>query len=141
VISCAFLRPWQGAIVRHDVQVLANSFHGQFHPFCRRAPLWDDPAITILGSIHSILSAGRNRLPRRPVQQQFVWNDPSVTIGIHSFSPQGAIVYHDGQFNDSRLAIMLACTAAAAGATVLNHAEAVKLIKASCSLLLAVSAI
>ena len=44
---------------------------------------------------------------------------------------QGAIVYHDGQFNDSRLAIMLACTAAAAGATVLNHAEAVKLIKAS----------
>lgn len=40
-------------------------------------------------------------------------------------------MYHDGQFNDSRLAIMLACTAAAAGATVLNHAEAVKLIKAS----------
>lgn len=50
-------------------------------------------------------------------------------------APQGAIVYHDGQFNDSRLAIMLACTAAAAGATVLNHAEAVKLIKASCSFL------
>lgn len=44
-------------------------------------------------------------------------------------------MYHDGQFNDSRLAIMLACTAAAAGATVLNHAEAVKLIKASCSFL------
>lgn len=44
-------------------------------------------------------------------------------------SLKGAIVYHDGQFNDSRLAVVLACTAAAAGATVLNHAEATRLIK------------
>lgn len=44
-------------------------------------------------------------------------------------SLKGAIVYHDGQFNDSRLAVALACTAALAGATVLNHAEAVRLIK------------
>ncbi|KAL4440446.1 hypothetical protein ABPG75_003447 [Micractinium tetrahymenae] len=44
-------------------------------------------------------------------------------------SLKGAIVYHDGQFNDSRLAVALACTAALAGATVLNHAEVVKLLK------------
>ena len=44
-------------------------------------------------------------------------------------SLKGAIVYHDGQFNDSRLAVVLACTAAAAGATVVNHCEAVRLLK------------
>ena len=38
-------------------------------------------------------------------------------------------MYHDGQFNDSRLAVVLACTAAAAGATVANHAEVVRLLK------------
>lgn len=44
-------------------------------------------------------------------------------------SLKGTIVYYDGQFNDSRLAIVLACTAALAGATVVNHSEATRLIK------------
>lgn len=39
------------------------------------------------------------------------------------------IVYYDGQFNDARLAVTLALTAALAGATVLNHAEVTRLIK------------
>jgi glycerol-3-phosphate dehydrogenase len=37
-------------------------------------------------------------------------------------------VYYDGQFNDSRLAVAVACTAAAAGAAVVNHAEARSLL-------------
>jgi len=41
---------------------------------------------------------------------------------------KGTIVYYDGQFNDSRLAIAVACTAQAAGATILNHAEVIDLI-------------
>ncbi|GAB4813967.1 hypothetical protein N2152v2_001013 [Parachlorella kessleri] len=44
-------------------------------------------------------------------------------------SLKGTIVYYDGQFNDARLAVVLACTAALAGATVLNHTEAVRLLK------------
>ena len=39
------------------------------------------------------------------------------------------IVYYDGQFDDARLAVALACTAAMAGAAVVNHAPAVGLIK------------
>jgi glycerol-3-phosphate dehydrogenase len=39
------------------------------------------------------------------------------------------IVYYDGQFDDSRLAVTLACTAARAGATVLNYAEVTRLLK------------
>lgn len=42
------------------------------------------------------------------------------------------IVYYDGQFNDARLNVALACTAALAGATVVNHARATKLIKVCC---------
>eukprot|EP00887_Chlorella_sp_A99_P002318 scaffold10.g2318.t1 len=53
-------------------------------------------------------------------------------------SLKGTIVYHDGQararsaetlFNDARLCVTLAVTAARAGATVLNHAEVTGLIK------------
>ena len=38
-------------------------------------------------------------------------------------------LYYDGQFDDSRLCIALACTAALAGAAVTTHTEAVKLLK------------
>ncbi|XP_044509283.1 glycerol-3-phosphate dehydrogenase SDP6, mitochondrial-like isoform X2 [Mangifera indica] len=44
-------------------------------------------------------------------------------------SLRGTVVYYDGQMNDSRLNVGLACTAALAGAVVLNHAEVVSLIK------------
>lgn len=43
------------------------------------------------------------------------------------------IVYYDGQFDDSRLCIALACTAALAGAAVTNHTEATRLLKVRCS--------
>ena len=43
------------------------------------------------------------------------------------------IVYYDGQFDDSRLCLALACTAALAGAAVANHTEATKLLKVSLS--------
>jgi len=38
------------------------------------------------------------------------------------------IVYYDGQFNDTRMALAVACTAREQGATVLNHTEVVDLI-------------
>ncbi|XP_068645761.1 glycerol-3-phosphate dehydrogenase SDP6, mitochondrial [Aristolochia californica] len=42
---------------------------------------------------------------------------------------KGTVVYYDGQMNDSRLNVGLACTAALAGAAVLNHAEVISFIK------------
>jgi glycerol-3-phosphate dehydrogenase len=41
----------------------------------------------------------------------------------------GAIIYKDGQFDDARLAINLAQTAAENGATILNYCKVVQLIK------------
>jgi glycerol-3-phosphate dehydrogenase len=49
------------------------------------------------------------------------------TLNIKNLS--GAIVYKDGQFDDARLAINLAQTAAANGATVLNYCKVIKLLK------------
>jgi len=42
---------------------------------------------------------------------------------------RGGIIYHDGQFDDARLAINLAQTAAENGATVLNYAKVTALLK------------
>ncbi|KAL9241890.1 hypothetical protein vseg_015950 [Gypsophila vaccaria] len=44
-------------------------------------------------------------------------------------SLKGTVVYFDGQMNDSRLNVGLACTAALAGASTLNYAEVVSLLK------------
>lgn len=38
-------------------------------------------------------------------------------------------MYYDGSFNDARLNVALACTAAAAGAAVTNYVEAKEWIK------------
>ena len=43
----------------------------------------------------------------------------------------GSVLYHDGQFNDARLALALARTAADHGATVLNYARCVRLLQAA----------
>jgi len=42
---------------------------------------------------------------------------------------RGGVIYHDGQFDDSRLVVNLAQTAAAQGATPINYIEVVKLVK------------
>ncbi|EFJ11162.1 hypothetical protein SELMODRAFT_183439 [Selaginella moellendorffii] len=42
---------------------------------------------------------------------------------------KGTVVYYDGQMDDARVNVSLACTAALAGAAVLNHAEATAIIK------------
>jgi len=47
------------------------------------------------------------------------------------YSLKGSVLYYDGQFDDARYNVALATTAAAAGAVVLNYAEADGLIKDS----------
>ncbi|XAR52337.1 Glycerol-3-phosphate dehydrogenase [Bertholletia excelsa] len=42
---------------------------------------------------------------------------------------KGTVVYYDGQMNDSRLNVALACSATLAGAAVLNYAEVISFLK------------
>jgi glycerol-3-phosphate dehydrogenase len=50
-----------------------------------------------------------------------------LTSGLNATVAQ--VLYYDGQFDDARYNVALATTAAAAGAVVLNYAEADGLIK------------
>lgn len=54
---------------------------------------------------------------------------PTLARNGHGRNLKGTVVYYDGQMNDSRLNVGLACTSALAGAAVLNYAEVVSLIK------------
>ncbi|XP_074296083.1 glycerol-3-phosphate dehydrogenase SDP6, mitochondrial-like [Silene latifolia] len=54
---------------------------------------------------------------------------PTLSKTGQGKSLKGTVVYYDGQMNDSRLNVGLACTAALAGASVLNYAEVVSLLK------------
>ncbi|KAL1295160.1 glycerol-3-phosphate dehydrogenase SDP6, mitochondrial [Arachis ipaensis] len=54
---------------------------------------------------------------------------PTLAREGENRSLKGTVVYYDGQMNDARLNVGLACTAALAGAAVLNHAEVVNLLK------------
>ena len=45
------------------------------------------------------------------------------------------IVYYDGQFDDSRLNVSLACTAALAGAAIVNYTEVTELLKVPSTIL------
>ena len=49
--------------------------------------------------------------------------------GINEKNLYGGILYYDGQFDDARLAIELACTAVEQGAAVLNYCKAEAFIK------------
>ncbi len=51
--------------------------------------------------------------------------------GLRSDRQRGGIIYHDGQFDDSRLLINMARTAADHGACLLNYASAEKILKNS----------
>ncbi|XP_045827785.1 glycerol-3-phosphate dehydrogenase SDP6, mitochondrial-like [Trifolium pratense] len=77
------------------------------------------------------LVAGRQllHLSRYYSRKESVELFPTLAREGNGRSLSGTVVYYDGQMNDSRLNVGLACTAALAGAAVLNHAEVVSLLK------------
>ncbi|XP_022744474.1 glycerol-3-phosphate dehydrogenase SDP6, mitochondrial-like isoform X2 [Durio zibethinus] len=77
------------------------------------------------------LVAGRRllHLSRYYSAQESVELFPTLAREGKDKSLRGTVVYYDGQMNDSRLNVGLACTAALAGAAVLNHAEVVSFLK------------
>ncbi|XVF75589.1 hypothetical protein PTKIN_Ptkin13bG0199000 [Pterospermum kingtungense] len=77
------------------------------------------------------LVAGRRllHLSRYYSAQESVELFPTLARKGKDRSLRGTVVYYDGQMNDSRLNVGLACTAALAGAAVLNHAEVVSFLK------------
>ncbi|KAH6760402.1 FAD-dependent oxidoreductase family protein [Perilla frutescens var. frutescens] len=77
------------------------------------------------------LVAGRRllHLSRYYSAQESVELFPTLTRKGNDRILKGTVVYYDGQMNDSRLNVALACTAALAGAAVLNHAEVISFLR------------
>lgn len=87
---------------------------------------WERPFYTIGLTLYDLLagkmSLGRS-LPMR--RKEVIRNIPRIV----QKNLKGGVVYHDGQFDDSRLAINLMQTAIEKGATVLNYCRVTRLLK------------
>ncbi len=68
------------------------------------------------------LSLGKTTILSKKTTQQLI-------PAINSKKINGAVLYHDGQFDDSRLAITLAQTAAEQGATIINYCKLISITK------------
>lgn len=92
---------------------------------------WFDVVYYWMGLKMYDLVAGRHllHLSRYYSAQESVELFPTLARKGKDQVLKGTVVYYDGQMNDSRLNVGLACTAALAGAAVLNHAEVITLLK------------
>jgi glycerol-3-phosphate dehydrogenase len=89
---------------------------------------WDGPFYAAGMKIYDML-AGRLGFghSRRLSRDETINCIPNLqTTGLH-----GGVVYHDGQFDDARLAINLAQTAADYGATLVNYMQVTSLLKSA----------
>ncbi|KAL8257751.1 hypothetical protein R6Q59_029792 [Mikania micrantha] len=113
-------------------QVIDNAPH-----LCHALPCmtpcfsWFDAVYYWVGLKMYDLVAGRHllHLSRYYSAQESTELFPTLARKGKDRSLKGTVVYYDGQMNDSRVNVGLACTAALAGASVLNHAEVISLIK------------
>ena len=81
---------------------------------------WEKPFYTV-GLIMYDLLAGRMSFGKsRPLSAK---ETAERIPGIERKGLKGGVLYHDGQFDDARLAVSLAQTAADLGATVINHVK------------------
>jgi glycerol-3-phosphate dehydrogenase len=87
---------------------------------------WEGPFYGIGMKVYDSL-AGRLGLSPSKVLSKKETIEKLPTIETRGLT--GGVVYHDGQFDDSRLAVNLAQTAQSHGATILNYAKCVGLIK------------
>lgn len=96
-------------------------------PFVLPAYKWWEPIFYGTGLKLYDFLAGRHRLGH----SQFVSRDELLrrVPTISTDGLRGGTVYQDAQFDDARLAIALAQTAAKLGAVVVNYFEVVKLLK------------
>lgn len=87
---------------------------------------WEGPFYGVGIKLYDLLAGKLGLEPSKFLsKEQTIKAIPTIEQG----HLKGAVVYHDGQFDDARLAITLAHTAAQEGATLLNYMPVVNLLK------------
>jgi glycerol-3-phosphate dehydrogenase len=87
---------------------------------------WEGPFYGIGMKVYDTLAGQLGLQPSRILSRDEII-DLLPTLETHGL--EGGVIYHDGQFDDARLAIHLARTAVHHGAIVLNHTRATGLLK------------
>ena len=87
---------------------------------------WEGPFYGVGLKLYDVLAGkqgfGRSKMLSKEKTQELL---PTIeTEGLN-----GGVIYYDGQFDDARLAVAMARTAAGQGATLLNYAEVTGLLK------------
>ncbi|MBD5780204.1 glycerol-3-phosphate dehydrogenase/oxidase [Pelagicoccus sp. NFK12] len=87
---------------------------------------WEGPFYGVGMKVYDALAGRLGLAPSRNLsREQTIERIPTIeTKGL-----TGGVIYHDGQFDDSRLAINLAQTAAAHGAVIANYLKCIQLLK------------
>ena len=89
---------------------------------------WEGPFYGIGLKVYDVLAGKLGLGPSRHL------NRDETLERLPTIEPEGlrgGVIYYDGQFDDARLAIALARTAARAGATLLNYARVTGLVKSN----------
>ncbi|MCE5335513.1 MAG: glycerol-3-phosphate dehydrogenase/oxidase [Desulfobacteraceae bacterium] len=87
---------------------------------------WDGPFYAAGMKVYDILSGKLGLGPSRKLsREETIRQIPN----LRSDGLRGGVIYHDGQFDDSRLAVNLAHTAAEHGATLINYMKVEGLLK------------
>lgn len=87
---------------------------------------WETPFYTVGLKIYDMLAGKMGLSPSKHLTRRQTLN---AVPSLHKEGLRGGVLYYDGQFDDARLAITLAQTAAREGATVLNYFKVTSLIK------------
>lgn len=87
---------------------------------------WEKPFYTIGLVVYDILAGKRGLGRSLPMSKKSVLKEIPI---INQNNLTGGVVYHDGQFDDSRMGINLMQTAVEQGAVVLNYAKVTGLTK------------
>lgn len=87
---------------------------------------WEKPFYTIGLTVYDILAGKRGLGRSLPMSKKSVLKE---IPDINQDGLRGGVVYHDGQFDDSRMGINLMQTAIEHGAVVVNYAEVTGLTK------------
>ncbi len=90
--------------------------------YTRRDLPWYGAGLLLYDAMSGSATMGPTRILGRRATLEHIPN-------LQSESLTGSVFYHDGQFNDSRLALALARTAAACDATVLNYVRCSRLLQ------------
>lgn len=87
---------------------------------------WEKPFYTIGLTMYDILAGKRGLGRSLPMSKKKVMREVS---GIQTKGLRGGVVYHDGQFDDSRMAVNLMQTAFEQGASLANYVKVTGLLK------------